>query len=60
MRHKQGQKKVVDLEERKSKFLAEFYNNGKYKQLRSRMEKVISLICIDKIRKEKTLDAPKM
>lgn len=41
------------------KFLGEFESSGKFKALKIRFQMIISEISIDKIKKERTINAPK-
>lgn len=51
--------KVAEVNKRKEMFLEEFYNNGKYALLRSRLDRIIKAICIDKFKKQRGLGKPK-
>lgn len=54
-----SQMKVTEVNKRKELFYSEFKSNGKYALFRTRVEKVIKAICIDKLSKEKGLGKPK-
>jgi hypothetical protein len=48
-----SQMKVTEINKRKELFMNEFKTNGKYALLRSRVEKIIKTICLDKLNKPK-------
>lgn len=51
--------KVAEVNKRKEMFLEEFYTSNKYALLRSRLERIVKAICIDKFRKQRGLAKPK-